>query len=123
MNFWGGPTADVMPPRQEPARRRSAESATRTSVSARVLAGLWVPPSLRISRRARHQPRADLMRRAWVRALSWRRRPIAARRYEGAILVPPHDLVAVRSALRRLANLHGRTYRDPRCVARAGRDL
>ena len=48
--------------------------------------------------------------------------PEAVADYEGAILVPPRDPVALRDAIRRLPDLRGRRYRDPhswdRTVAR-----
>ena len=39
--------------------------------------------------------------------------PEAVADYEGAILVPPCDPVALRDAIRRLPDLRGRRYRDP----------
>jgi glycosyltransferase involved in cell wall biosynthesis len=39
--------------------------------------------------------------------------PEAVADYEGAILVPPHDPVALRDAIRTLPPLRGRRYRDP----------
>ena len=39
--------------------------------------------------------------------------PEAVAGYEGAILVPPRDPVALRDAIRRLPDLCGRRYRDP----------
>lgn len=39
--------------------------------------------------------------------------PEAVADYEGAILVPPHDPVALRDAIRTLPSLRGRRYRDP----------
>lgn len=50
--------------------------------------------------------------------------PAAVADYKGAILVPPHDAVSLRDAIRRLPDLCGRTYKDPhswdRTVARYG---
>lgn len=50
--------------------------------------------------------------------------PEAVADYEGAILVPPRDPVALRDAIRRLPDLRGRRYRDPhswdRTVTRYG---
>jgi glycosyltransferase involved in cell wall biosynthesis len=50
--------------------------------------------------------------------------PEAVADYEGAILVPPHDPVALRDAIRTLPPLRGRRYRDPhswdRTVTRYG---
>ena len=39
--------------------------------------------------------------------------PEAVADYEGAILIPPHDPVALRDAIRRLPSLRGQRYRDP----------
>jgi glycosyltransferase involved in cell wall biosynthesis len=39
--------------------------------------------------------------------------PAAVADYEGAILVPPHDAVALRDAIRQLPDLRGRCYKDP----------
>ena len=39
--------------------------------------------------------------------------PAAVANYEGAVLVPPHDPVSLRDAIRRLPDLCGRTYKDP----------
>jgi glycosyltransferase involved in cell wall biosynthesis len=39
--------------------------------------------------------------------------PAAVADYEGAILIPPHDPVALRDAIRRLPDLRGRRYKDP----------
>ncbi len=39
--------------------------------------------------------------------------PAAVADYGGAILVPPHDPVALRDALRRLPDLRGRRFGDP----------
>ena len=39
--------------------------------------------------------------------------PAAVADYEGAILVPPRDPIALRNAIRRLPNLCGKRYRDP----------
>ena len=50
--------------------------------------------------------------------------PEAVAGYEGAILVPPRDPVALRDAIRRVPSLRGRRYRDPhswgRTLARYG---
>jgi glycosyltransferase involved in cell wall biosynthesis len=50
--------------------------------------------------------------------------PAAVEDYEGAILVPPHDRIALRDAIRRLPDLRGRRYTDPhswdRTVTRYG---
>ena len=50
--------------------------------------------------------------------------PEAVADYQGAILVPPRDPVALRDAIRRLPELRGRRYRDPhswdRTVTRYG---
>jgi glycosyltransferase involved in cell wall biosynthesis len=39
--------------------------------------------------------------------------PEAVANYEGAILAPPHDPVALRDAIRRLSSLRGQRFRDP----------
>ena len=39
--------------------------------------------------------------------------PAAVAEYEGAILVPPHDAMALRDAIQQLPKLCGRTYKDP----------
>jgi glycosyltransferase involved in cell wall biosynthesis len=39
--------------------------------------------------------------------------PSAVERYGGALLVPPHDPLALRDAIRRLPKLRGRRYPDP----------
>jgi glycosyltransferase involved in cell wall biosynthesis len=39
--------------------------------------------------------------------------PAAVADYEGAILVPPHDPIELRDAIRQLPKLCGQTYKDP----------
>jgi glycosyltransferase involved in cell wall biosynthesis len=39
--------------------------------------------------------------------------PVAVAGYEGAVLVPPHDAVALRDGIRRLHGLRGRSHKDP----------